>query len=436
MKKIFLLVALFLFSFGSYSQNIFGLLNKANSFFDLFPAGKFEEAQQFFAPEVRDKVSAESLKQFWTTMQQQLGKVKSMDATGSKNQGEYYLVTVKGVFEFDTQDFILSFDKKENLVGMHLLPKAVTYHAPAYADSTLYTEKQTYIKTQGHQLAAIITTPKKASNFPLVVLVHGSGPSDMDETIGPNKPFKDLAAGLAVNGIATIRYVKRTMVYPKEFSGAFTVKEEVLDDALEAINMAKTVEGVDTKNIYVLGHSLGGMLAPRIATLAPDLRGLILAAAPARSLSDIIIDQNKYMVAYAKDTTKVTQQKLDEALAEIEKTKITKLKKIKPDSLLMGIPASYWVDLNNYKQVETAKKLKNKRILVLQGTYDFQVTTIDFHLWEQELAKKEDVSFKLYPELNHLFSLQFERGTLTQYQKPANIDQRVIEDIAAWIKLP
>ncbi len=433
MKKIFLFLAFTIFALNSFSQNIFSLFGKANTFFDLFAAGKFEEAHGYFSEEGQTKVTAENLKQFWANMEGRMGKVKSIDATGSKIQGEFYAITVSGEFQYDKQDFVLLFDKTEKLVGMHLLPKAVTYRAPGYADSTLYKEKSSYIQWPGHQLAAVITTPKDGNSFPIVVLVHGSGPNDMDETIGPNKPFKDIAAGLAVNGIASVRYVKRTVIYPHEFSKAYTVKEEVLDDALQAIALAKTVEGVDTKQIYVLGHSLGGMLAPRIATLAPDLKGIILAAAPARSLSDLIIEQNKYMVAKSKDTTAAMQQNLQKAITEIEKTKITKLGKMKPDSLLLGLPASYWVDLNSYNQVETAKKLK-QRIFILQGGYDFQVTETDFNLWKEALGSNTNVSFKLYPDFNHLFSQQEEKGTVLQYQKPGNVEQRTIEDLANWIK--
>ena len=433
MKKFFLLSVFLLLALTSFSQNVFSLFGKANTFFDLFAAGKFEEAHAYFSEEGKTKVTAENLKQFWTNMETRMGKVKSIDATGSKNQGEFYAVTVSGEFQYDKQDFILLFDKTEKLVGMHLPPKAITYRAPGYADSTLYKEKSTYIEWPGHQLAAIITTPKDGNSFPIVVLVHGSGPNDMDETIGPNKPFKDIAAGLAVNGIASIRYVKRTVIYPQEFGKAYTVKEEVLDDALQAIALAKKVEGVDLKQIYVLGHSLGGMLAPRIATLVPDLKGIILAAAPARTLSDIIIDQNKYMVAQSKDTTAAMQKNLTEAIAEIEKTKINKLGKMKPDSNLLGLPASYWVDLNSFDQVAIAKKLK-QRIYIIQGGYDFQVPETDFNLWNEALSGNKNATLKLYPEYNHLFSQQEAKGNMMQYQKPGNVEQRVIEDLSNWIK--
>jgi dienelactone hydrolase len=434
MKKILLLLACLTFALTAFSQNVFNLFGKANGFFDLFVAGKFEEAHSYFADDAKTKVSAENLKQLWANIEGKFGKAKALDATGSKNQGEYYAVTVSGEFEYEKQDFVLLFDKAEKLVGMHLLPKAVTYRSPGYADTTLYKEKQTYIKAGNHQLAAVITVPNNASKFPVVVLVHGSGPNDMDESVGPNKPFKDFAAGLAANGIASVRYVKRTVIYPNEFVGtAFTVKEEVLDDALAAVALAKTVEGADTKKIFVLGHSLGGMLAPRLATLSSDIKGLILAAAPARSLTDIIIEQNKYMVAQTKDTSAAMQQNLKDAITEIEKTRITKLGNMKPDSVLLGLPASYWLDLNAYDQVAVAKKLKLP-IMVLQGGYDFQVTETDYNLWKEALSGNSNVTLKLYPEFNHLFSQQQEKGNVMQYQKPANVEQRLIADLVSWIK--
>ncbi len=433
MKKFFIILALLGFALNSFSQNIFSLFGKANGFFDLLAEGKYTESHAFFSEEGKTKVTADNLKQFWEGMEGRLGKVKSIDATASKNQGEYYAVTVSGEFAYSKQDFLLLFDKAEKIVGLHLPPNAATYRAAGYADSTLYKEKATYIQEGNRQLAAIITTPKDGNSFPIVVLVHGSGPNDMDETIGPNKPFKDIAAGLAVNGIASVRYVKRTVIYPREFTGAFTVKEEVLDDALQAIALARTVEGVDTKQIYILGHSLGGMLAPRIATLAPDLKGIVLAAAPARSLTDLIVEQNKYIVGLSRDTTAATQKALTDAITELEKTKITKLGKMKPDSILMGLPASYWVDLNNYDQVKTAQKLK-QRILVLQGGYDFQVTETDYNLWTEALAGNAKAALKLYPEYNHLFNQVEEKGTIMQYQKPGNVEQRFIEDLSDWIK--
>lgn len=433
MKKALLVIALFFVSSVAFSQNVLSLFSKTNSFFTYMAEAKYDTAHLFFDEAEQAKITPENLKQLWDNITTNLGKPETLDATSSKIQGDYYAVTVEGKFEKAEQNFVLMFNKKEKIVGLFMPPKAAAYAKPAYADTSLYTEKSVYLQSLGHQLAAIITTPKNKTNFPIVVFVHGSGPGDMDETVGPNKPFKDIATGLASKGIASVRYVKRTLVYANEFTKAFTVKEETLDDAVAAIALAKTITGVDQKSVYVLGHSLGGMLAPRLATLSPSLKGIILAAAPARKLADIIIDQNKYIVALAKDTTKATQLKLTEAIKEIEVAKLAKLApNMKPDSVILGLPASYWVDLNAYDQVATAKKLK-QRILVFQGGNDFQITTADYNIWNAALSKSSNVKVKLYPELNHLLSPQTEKGYTQQYQIPVNVSEQLISDIALWI---
>jgi pimeloyl-ACP methyl ester carboxylesterase len=244
-----------------------------------------------------------------------------------------------------------------------------------------------------------------------------------------------LAGGLASKGIASVRYVKRTLIYPNEFNKAFTVKEEVLDDATAAIALAKTVVGANPKAVYVFGHSLGGMLAPKMATITPDLAGIVLAATPARKLTDIIVDQNKYMFDQANDTTAAFKKQLADAYVEIDKSRISQLgTTIKPDSLILGLPAKYWTDLNTYNQVAVAKSLSKPKIYVLQGGNDFQVGKVDFDLWNAALNKKKNVVLKFYPDLNHLLSSQTEKGTMAQYQAAVSVSETLVNDIASWIK--
>ena len=433
MKKTLILIALLFFSTASFSQNVLRLFSKANQFFIYLAEEKFDDAYQTFDETERSKLTADNLKTLWASITKNLGQPVTLDAIQSKAEGEFFVVTVEGVFEDGKQNFTVVFNKAENIVGFYMPPNKTEYSKPFYVDTDSFVEETVYLKSGTHQLAAVITTPKGATNFPMVVLVHGSGPSDMDGTVGPNKPLKDIANGLAGKGIGSVRYVKRTVIYPAEFGGAFTVKEEVLDDAVAAVALAKTVKGADVKSIYVLGHSLGGMLAPRIATLAPEIKGIILAAAPARQLTDVIKDQNRYIVSRAKDTTGNLAKALESALIEVEKSRITKLGAMKADSVVMGLPASYWMDLNNYDQVATAKKL-TKRIYVIQGGNDFQVPEADFQLWKSALADKPNVTFKHYGEVNHLLSPQMEMGDASQYQKMVNVSEQLVKELALWIK--
>lgn len=433
MKKTLLLIALLFVATASFSQNVIRLFSKANQFFIYLAEQKFDDAYQNFDESEKDKFKPENLKGLWENIVKNLGEPVTLEAVQTKTEGDFFVVTVEGVFEDGKQNFTIVFNKAENVVGFYMPPNKLEYSKPFYVDTALFVEETQYLKSGTHQLAAIITKPKGATNFPMVVLVHGTGPSDMDGTVGPNKPLKDIADGLAVKGIGSVRYVKRTVIYPNEFEKAFTVKEEVLDDAVAAVALAKTVKGADVKSIFVLGHSLGGMLAPRIATLAPDIKGIIMAAAPARQLTDIIKDQNKYIVGGMKDTTGTLVKVLENALIEAEKSRITKLgTTMKPDSIIMGLPAAYWVDLNNYNQVETAKKL-TKRMYIIQGGNDFQVPDTDYELWKSGLAGKTGVTFKHYGEINHLLSPQMEKGDASQYQKMANVSEQLVKELAIWI---
>ncbi|MEJ7779321.1 MAG: alpha/beta fold hydrolase [Daejeonella sp.] len=435
MRSFKLFIILLFISQITFAQSIVSLISRADMFFDSMDKGKFEEAHGFFDESVKGKLTADELKLFWLRLGNSLGTYESVDGAQNKSQGEYFQVTLNCVFTKGSQNFTFVFNKTEKLMGFFVAPtiNEAAYVPPAYADTNIYREKEIAVKFQGGEMAGMLTTPKGASNYPVVILVHGSGPSDMDETVGPNKPFKDLALGLAAKGIATIRYVKRTMVHPNLFTKTFTVKEEVTDDALAAIALARTLPGVNKSQIYVLGHSLGGMLAPRIATMAPDLNGIIVAAAPARKLSDVIAEQNKYLYVSSGDTSAALKLQFQETANEIDRSRLMKLGDIAPDSVILSAPASYWVDLNMYDQLASAKKL-TKRIFVIQGENDFQVSTQDFNIWKNALSPNKNAAFKLYPDLNHLLSSQKQKGNGMQYRIPASVSPVLINDIAAWIK--
>ncbi len=266
-------------------------------------------------------------------------------------------------------------------------------------------------------------------------MVQGSGPSDRDETIGPNTPFRDIAHGLAKKGIASIRYDKRTFVYKEKMAEAIdsvTVLEETIDDAISAVNLALQQSDVNPKKIVILGHSLGGMLAPRIAAQDHDIKAIIMMAANARPLEDVIIDQYHYLLGL--DGWDDQDQKIMDKL-KMESDNVRKLRThalISNLDLPLGLPVSYWADLARYDQVETAKNLKIP-MLILQGWRDYQVTSKDYELWQQALNKKHKVTFKYYPELNHLFMSGTGKSTPKEYETAGHISEKVIEDMAEFI---
>jgi dienelactone hydrolase len=285
-------------------------------------------------------------------------------------------------------------------------------------------------------MPGILTLPNGVKNPPVIILVHGSGPNDKDESLGPNKTFKDLAIGFARKGFATIRYDKRTKVYGSQLAKNThdaTVNDETIDDVISAVNMADTMKGLDNKRIYVVGHSLGAMLAPRIASQSKKIKAIVMMAGDSRLLEDVMIYQMGYLASLDTTDMKEKQMSKDAMVKKLEYAKSPNLKPDAPDSLLpYGVSAPYWIDINHYNQIKTAEELKIP-ILILQGERDYQVTMDDFNLWKEKLGNHKNVTLKSYPKLNHLFMEGDGKSTPQEYEKPNHVPLYVITDIANWL---
>jgi dipeptidyl aminopeptidase/acylaminoacyl peptidase len=280
------------------------------------------------------------------------------------------------------------------------------------------------------------------SKIPAVVLVHGSGSHDMDETLWENKPFRDIAEYLSPKGIAVLRYDKRTYIYGKKIAKQedfknFTVKEETIDDAIIAANILRNDKRIEPSQIYILGHSLGGVLAPRIDAEGGNFKGIIILAGSPRSLADIIISQNEEMIP-----------KLGKLMQLIAKRQFASLK-IKLDAIenmteeeakntkLFGQNRMWYLKEMIEHPVDEYLKNVEKPILILHGEKDFQVTVEkDFELYRKICSGKNNVIFKLYPELNHLFMKSI-YGNIKDYKKeykvPQKVNTTVLDDIVEFI---
>jgi dipeptidyl aminopeptidase/acylaminoacyl peptidase len=283
-------------------------------------------------------------------------------------------------------------------------------------------------------LPGTLTIPAGSNPVPGIILVHGSGPQDRDASLGPNKMFQDIAFGLGSRGIMVLRYDKRTLTHAAEFQDnlTYTVYEEVVDDVGEAIGVLAESGRVVADGVFVLGHSLGGFLVPRILEQFHGIAGGILLAANARPIHELMLEQIDYILSL-DETTPEAKTVLDElqvqaqAIAHIRPNE-------RPD--VMGplhVPISYWQDLLAYDPVQVAGRL-HKPLLILQGGRDYQVTQEDFLIWQRGLRERSDVSCILYQNLHHLFmpsSTPLARPS--SYGEAGHVDPAVLDDMAEWI---
>jgi fermentation-respiration switch protein FrsA (DUF1100 family) len=408
----------------------------ATTFMTSLQQKNYAIAYNYFDNDMKNSLPLDQLQSIWEYFIATYGEFETIQETNQTIIDNYQVVYMNCTFENNyLLVFRIVFDTNRNITGFWqdnaiLL---VTYTPPDYVNSQNFTEINMTIGKSPWQLPATLTIPDGTGPFSCVVLVHGSGPNDRDETIGPNKPFKDLAGGLASKGIAVLRYDKRTKIYPEETATNInlTVIEEVVDDALGAIDSLLIQSYMPIKNIIVLGHSLGGMMVPKIASLDETIKGCILMAAPARPLEDLFLTQTIYLANLDGTIDESEQENIDLIEEHVEKIKTLN---ISENEKVLTIYKSYWQYLNDYNPVDLAKNLSIP-LLFLQGKRDYQVTyEDDFLIWQQALANQSSTTFNTYETLNHLFISGEGAPNNTEYMNESHVHQEVINDIVNWIK--
>ncbi len=399
--------------------------------------GDFKAVGKDFAPETARALPPPKVERAWARVREAFGAYRSRGQPRRQMLHGDAVVVAPLRFARGALYFVAGCDAASRIKSfLLLLPSAVEAPPPieAHTESSGVRVQPLAVPSPYGPLRGALTLPAGQGPFPAVVMVHGSGPNDLDETIGGAKPFRDLADGLAKRGVASLRYDKRTFAHAMQMVGkAVTVDDVSTDDALTALHMLAKQPAIDAKHVFVLGHSLGAQMAPRIAVRDPRLAGVIMLAAPARPLLDVIAEQDREMGARQGMTP--AQIAAAEKAVATERALLANADPMHPPEGSYGsFPQSFLLSLHDYDQVAVAEKL-TLPMLILQGASDFQVSPKnDFDAWKKALAGKSNVTFHSYPGLSHLFTPAGKTLTEADYAKPAHVDPEVIRDIANWIK--
>ena len=388
---------------------------------DQLLANKIGAVYAKFSPKMKSAISQET---YATQMAQivALGPPQKIDAPRTQAVGDLTVVAIGVHWATVSLDCKVVWNKAGEIDGQFWSPAeaAKEFQSAPYAHVDSFTSLNVTIGDDAWKLPGTLTMPEGDGPFPALLLVHGSGPNDRDESVGGAKVFRDLAEGLASRGIAVLRYEKRTRQYPQQCAADanFTVNQETVEDAARAAALLRTQAKIDPARVFVLGHSLGGYLAPRILRREPKIAGFIVMAGNVRPLEELIVDQVEYLASLKGNLTAEDQTRL----AEIKKNPFAG----------MSVPAAYLADLKGYRPDLEAKSL-NTPMLILQGERDYQVTMKDFGLWKSELQARRNVRFLTYPKLNHLFNAGEGKSRPEEYQQSGHVDEQVVAGIANWI---
>lgn len=398
-------------------KRVKALIEKAN-------AGDFAGAEKDFGGVMLEKLPPDKLATAWRDLVAQVGRFQSIEEVAFEKTESVALAK----FEKSKIRVKVVWDASDKVIGLFFSPDQ-PWKPPPYAKPEAIVE--TDIAVGSHPaLPGTLSLPKGEGKVPAVVLVHGSGPGSRDEVVGGVRVFADLALGLAARGIGVLRYDKRSLVSP---AGVVTEKEEVLDGAEAAIELLRKNPRVDARRIFVIGHSQGGNLAPRIAAKAPDLAGYVTLAGPTRPFADVVLDQYEYFAKLHPENEDL-KKKVEQAREFKKNLESPTLKPSDdPHSPFGGhATGAYYLFQRGYDPVATAKSLAMP-ILVLQGGRDYQVTSKDYDRWKAALEGQSFATLKWFPEVNHLFVAGEGPPSAEEYAAPNHVDERVITTIAEWI---
>ncbi|NDP26938.1 MAG: alpha/beta hydrolase [Flavobacterium sp.] len=366
--------------------------------------------------------------------------------------------SIVGNFKQAGQSFPLNLSKikieKEKLIRPQEPTKPYSYISE---DITFENQKA------GIVLAGTLTLPKKEGVFPVVVLISGSGPQNRDEELLGHKPFFVIADYLTKNGIAVLRYDDRGIGSSKgDFKTATSL--DFATDVQAAIEYLKTRKEINKKEIGLIGHSEGGIIAPMVASKSKDVAFIVLLAGPGLPGDQLLLLQQN-LIAKGNGVSETEIQKsigLNQKAFEIVKeytnddelqaqmtnyiTEISKDGTNKPENMsekdfvdrqITTILNPWMLYFLRYDPSTALEKVKCP-VLAINGEKDVQVPPKEnLEAIKKALLKggNEKITTKELPNLNHLFQecktgLPSEYGTIEQTFSPA-----ALTEILKWIKL-
>ena len=373
--------------------------------------------------------------------------------------GELKENEIVGTFKQGGQEFPMNLSRKAIEKEVVKRPQEPTKPYSYYSEDVTFENIKANISLSG-----TLTLPKKDGNFPVVILITGSGPQNRDEELLGHKPFLVISDYLTKNGIAVLRYDDRGVGQSKgDFKTATSA--DFATDVESAITFLKTRKEINKKKIGLVGHSEGGLIAPMVASKSKDVSFIVLLAgtgiqgdkllllqqeliAKANGISETDIKKSVEtnsklfeMVVKSNDNMKLKTyltNSINETLKNDTSAEIPNgMTKDEFVSMQVNQISSPWMQyFMKFNPATTLEKVKCP-VLAVNGEKDLQVPPKEnLTAIKNALTKggNKNVTTKEFLNLNHLFQ-ECKTGAPGEYSTiEQTFSPTALEEIANWIK--
>lgn len=368
--------------------------------------------------------------------------------------------------ELGTDGSIAGKFQQANYLGTFVVQRE-TSAQPTAVSEVPYKQEEVTFKNGDVTLGGTLTTPSSGGPFPVVILISGSGQQNRDEEVFGFKPFALIADHFTRNGIAVLRYDDRG-IGASTGDATNATSEDFAGDALAAVNLLKTRSDINPKQIGLMGHSEGGIIAPMVANNSPDVAFIILLAGPGVR-GDLLIERQAVDVLKA---TGASQEQIDtaaanqkrtievmrtgqgqdwleaelrnqirqqiEAMPEEQRKAFSDIDKAVEDgvqSQMAALLSPWFKFFVNYDPAPALEKLQVP-VLAVFGGKDVQVAAEPNEQAVKaalERGNNSRATLKTYPTANHLFQPATTGGP-DEYTKLKEFVPSFLDDTVKWIK--
>jgi len=282
------------------------------------------------------------------------------------------------------------------------------------------------------------------SPYPIAILVHGSGPNDRNQTITlsdgnslclyPNlfnqtiRNFEDISDHLSDNGIAVLRYDKRTFTHGQTLIESEILVSDFIIDIESAIEYCETKSELDLNNIFLIGHSQGSSLIPIAATNSESIKGLISLAGPTTPIDSLLPEQIRHLYVECANDPNTGDNIANQFYTQFEQIRngtfpldeqITITIPGNPNPIPQGYGSfwSNWIDISD--DVIQNYSDSNLKSLIIQGDNDLNVPVNDANDFEGI----SNSVIKIYPGINHFLTTADDN----------KVNDEILNNITSWI---